>query len=124
MAGYHLLCTGPLEVQGLSSSWVTIPVLLPVGSRLDQTIISPSGRESRNRQTGSWPLDSRQKGPFKFQIVCLCDRSPVPSTSSSPFSLSPLVLIPTHAGEQSLQRVRPLLLHEWIWGLLLGLAPA
>ena len=51
MAGYHLLCTGPLEIQGLSSSWVTLPVLLPVGSRLDQTIISPSGRESRNRQT-------------------------------------------------------------------------
>lgn len=39
---------GLLEIQGLSSGQVTLPVLLAVGSGLDQIIISPIGqREQR-----------------------------------------------------------------------------
>lgn len=89
MAGFHLLCTGRLEIQGLSSGRVTLSVLLGVERGLDQTIIPPVGRESRNRQTESWPLDSRQKGPSNFQIVCLCDGSG-PSPLLPQLSLQPV----------------------------------
>lgn len=81
MAGFHLLCTGPLEIQGLSSGRVTLSVLLGWGAAWIRASSPPGGRESRNRQTDSWPLDSRQKGPSSFQVVCLCDES----------SLSPLL---------------------------------
>lgn len=57
MAAYQL-CAGSLEIQGLSSGQVTLPVLLAVGSGLDQTIISPSGQREQkqaDRQTaGPW----------------------------------------------------------------------
>lgn len=99
MAGFHLLCTGRLEIQGLSSGQVTLSVLLGVGSGLDQTVISSSGQREQKQQTDSWPLDSRQKGPSNFQTVFLCDGSglspllpqltlqPVPScTNPSPCS--------------------------------------
>lgn len=43
--------------------------------------------ESRNRQTDRWPWDSRRKGPFNFQTVCLRWCSPNPVFPQLPLQL-------------------------------------
>lgn len=102
--------------------WLGHSVLLALGSGLDQTIISPSGQRQQkqaDRQLAPG-LKARQKGPSNLQAVCLCDGSvQVPSSPSSPFSLSLLVLTPNHVAELSLQKVRAVPLCEWIWVWLL-----
>lgn len=74
----------------------------------------PVGRESRNRQTdGSWPLDSRQKGPSNFQILCLCDgSSPSPVLPQPTLSLSLLLRPHTMQPSGPCRDVRTALLHE------------
>lgn len=94
MTGYHLLCTGPLEIQGPSSGCITLSVLLALKSGLDQTIISPTGERAEiGRQTDRQLAPGLEaERPFSLLYVSMMGPAPVPSASSLPFSLSPLVL--------------------------------
>lgn len=64
MAGFHLLCTGCLEIQGLSSGRVTLSVLLGVGRGLDQTVIPPSGQREQKQADRELAPGLKAERPF------------------------------------------------------------